>query len=56
MLTEQKAKNEAALRRVRQEDEKGVYICGGAFFQKIDKESAMSEIESRGRALLCSQR
>ena len=27
MLTEQKAKNEAALRRVRQEDEKGVYIC-----------------------------
>ncbi|KAK8813674.1 hypothetical protein AV274_3894 [Blastocystis sp. ATCC 50177/Nand II] len=47
VLTEQKAKNEAALRRVRQEDEKGVYICGGAFFQKIDKESALSEIESR---------
>ena len=47
VLNEQKESNLVALRRLRAQHESNVYLCGGAFFQRVGKETALKEIEER---------
>ena len=47
MLKEQKESNLVAIRRLHAQHESNVYLCGGAFFQRVGKETALKEIEER---------